>query len=145
KLGAKLIVVDPRRSKTAEIADLELRPKPGTDSALGMALLGEVIAEGGVDETYLSQRVNGFEEVLEVAKGFNASWGETITGIPDILIRQAARWLIRSKPSLILTGRGAEQHSKGVETVQSFINLALALGQVGKMGGGFGTLTGQGN
>ena len=145
KLGAKLIVVDPRRSKTAEIADLELRPKPGTDSALGMALLGEVIVEGGVDHTYLSQRVNGFEGVLEAAKDFTASWGESITGIPDILIRQAARWLIRSKPSLILTGRGAEQHSKGVETVQSFINLALALGQVGKMGGGFGTLTGQGN
>ena len=145
KLGAKLIVVDPRRSKTAEIADLELRPKPGTDSALGMALLGEVLAEGGVDPTYLAQRVNGHEEVLEAAKEANATWGESITGVPDVLIRQAARWLIRSKPALILTGRGAEQHSKGVETVQSFINLALALGQVGKVGGGFGTLTGQGN
>lgn len=145
KQGTKLIVVDPRRSKTAETADLELRPRPGTDSALGLALLGEVIAEGGVEFDYLALRVNGFEEVLEAAKGFNAAWAEPITGIPDVLIRQAARWLIRSKPSLILTGRGAEQHSKGVETVQSFINLALALGQVGKIGGGFGTLTGQGN
>src|SRR5581483_8972596 len=145
KLGARLIVADPRHSKTAEIADLQLRPKPGTDSALALAILGEVIAEKGVDEKYLSQRVNGFEEVLEAAKGHNAAWGASITGVPDLLIRQAARWLVRFKPSLILTGRGAEQHSKGVETVQSFINLALSLGQVGKLGGGFGTLTGQGN
>ncbi len=145
KLGARLIVADPRNSRTSDIADLKLMPKPGTDSALALALLSEVIAEGGVDEKYLNQRVGGFEPVLAFARGFNAAWGEKITGVPDLLIRQAARWLIRFKPSLILTGRGAEQHSKGVETVQSFINLALALGQVGKVGGGFGTLTGQGN
>ena len=145
KLGAKLIVADPRNSKTSDIADLKLMPKPGTDSALALALLSEVMAEGGVDENYLNQRVSGFEPVLAFARGFNAEWGEKVTGVPDLVIRQAARWLVRSKPSLILTGRGAEQHSKGVETVQSFINLALALGQVGKIGGGFGTLTGQGN
>ncbi|HJT23132.1 MAG TPA: molybdopterin oxidoreductase family protein [bacterium] len=145
KHGAKIIVADPRSSKTAEIADLKLMPKPGTDSALAIALLSEVIAEGGVDEQYLNQRVQGFEAVLAFARGFDAQWGEKVTGVPDLVIRQAARWLIRSKPSLILTGRGAEQHSKGVETVQAFINLALALGQVGKIGGGFGTLTGQGN
>ncbi|SRR5665213_1872854 len=145
KHGTRLITVDPRVSATAKIADLKLMPKPGTDSALGLALLGEVIAEGGVDLKYLQQRVVGYEAVLESAKEFNAVWGEKITGIPASSIRQAAQWMLRFKPSLILTGRGAEQHSKGVETVQSFINLALALGQVGKVGGGFGTLTGQGN
>lgn len=145
KSGARLITVDPRGTETASIADLKLFPKPGTDSALALALLGEVVSEGGVDESYLGQRTTGSEEVLRSAREFNAAWGEKITGVPDLLIRQAARWLIRFKPSLILTGRGAEQHSKGVETVQAFINLALALGQVGRVGGGFGTLTGQGN
>jgi assimilatory nitrate reductase catalytic subunit len=145
KRGAHLITIDPRNTPTSAMADLKLMPKPGTDSALGLALLGEVIAEGGVDEPYLKQRVEGYEAVLESARGFNAPWGEKITGVPDLLIREAARSLMRFKPTLILTGRGAEQHSKGVETVQSFINLALALGQVGKLGGGFGTLTGQGN
>ncbi len=145
KLGARLITVDPRNSKTSDIADLKLMPKPGTDSALALALLGEIVSEGGLDEKYLHQRVEGFETVLGSAGNLNAQWGEKITGVPDLLIRQAAQWLIRFKPSLILTGRGAEQHSKGVETVQAFINLALVLGQVGKTGGGFGTLTGQGN
>ena len=145
KRGARLIVSDPRLSKTAEIANLKLMPRPGTDLELALALLGEVAAEGGVDETYLAQRVAGSEAVLAFARGFDAAWGEKATGVPDVLIRQAAHWLVHFKPSLILTGRGAEQHSKGVDTVQSYINLALALGQVGKLGGGFGTLTGQGN
>ena len=145
KNGAKLIVSDPRLSKTSAIADLKLMPRPGTDLELALALLGEIVSEGGVDETYLGQRVNGFEPVLAFARGFDAAWGEKATGVPDLLIRQAAHWLVRHKPSLILTGRGVEQHSKGVDTVQAFINLALALGQVGKLGGGFGTLTGQGN
>ncbi len=145
KHGARLIVADPRHSKTSEIADLKLMPRPGTDSALALALLAEVVAQGGVDQDYLNLRVTGFDPVLAFARGFDAKWGEKITGVPDLLISQAANWLIRFKPSLILTGRGAEQHSKGVDTVQAFINLALALGQVGKLGGGFGTLTGQGN
>lgn len=145
KRGGHLIVADPRQSKTSKIADLKLMPRPGTDSALALALLSEVVAQGGVDQDYLNLRVTGFDLVLAFARGFDAKWGEKVTGVPDLLIRQAADWLIRFKPSLILTGRGAEQHSKGVDTVQAFINLALALGQVGKVGGGFGTLTGQGN
>ncbi len=145
KQGARLINIDPRVSKTSEIADLRLLPKPGTDSALALALLAEVKIQGGIDLKYLSQRTSDFEAVLQSVEGLNGEWGEKITGVPSTLIRQAAGWLIRFKPALILTGRGAEQHSKGVETVQAFINLALALGQVGKIGGGFSTLTGQGN
>ncbi len=145
KRGAKIITIDPRDSRTTKIANLKLSPRPGTDSALALALLNEIAAQGGVDKKYVDERVAGFEAVLDSVRDTNAPWAEKITGVPVNLIRQAAQWLIRFNPSLILTGRGAEQHSKGVETVQAFINIALALGQVGKIGGGFGTLTGQGN
>jgi assimilatory nitrate reductase catalytic subunit len=68
-----------------------------------------------------------------------------LTGIPAADIRQTAGWLWSAKPSVILTGRGAEQHTKGPETVMAFLQVALALGQVGTPSAGFGTLTGQGN
>lgn len=145
KNGMKLIVADPRVTETAKIADLSLVLRPGTDSSLGLALLREVERLEGLDLDYLARRTTGFEEVLRSVEDLDAEWCEKITGIPAGLVRQAAEWLVRSKPALILTGRGAEQHSKGVETVQSFINLALGLGQVGIRSGGFGTLTGQGN
>jgi len=145
KKGCRLITADPRANGTTGIADLKLSPRPGTDSALALALLSEVKALGGVDEKYLAERTEGFEEVLASLEGKDASWGEGVTGVPAADIQKAAQWLVASKPTLILTGRGAEQHSKGVETVQAFINLALCLGQVGKVGGGYGTLTGQGN
>jgi len=145
KRGCRLITVDPRSCGTTEIADLKLSPRPGTDSALAIALLCEVKTKGGLDIKYLVERTEGSEEVLASLEGRDASWGERVTGVPAGDIRQAAQWLVDSKPSLVLTGRGAEQHSKGVETVQAFINLALCLGQVGTTGGGYGTLTGQGN
>src|SRR6185295_9051352 len=75
----------------------------------------------------------------------DADWAEGLTGIPAADIRQTAGWLWTAKPSVILTGRGAEQHTKGPETVMAFLQVALALGQVGTPSGGFGTLTGQGN
>jgi assimilatory nitrate reductase catalytic subunit len=145
KRGAKIIVADPRLTDTSRLADLHLKIRPGGDLGLALALLGEVRAQGGVDRDFLRERTSGFEETLASVEAIDASWGATQTGVPADQIRQAAQWLSTIKPSLVLTGRGAEQHSKGVDTVQAFINLALCLGHVGKPSGGFGTLTGQGN
>jgi assimilatory nitrate reductase catalytic subunit len=146
KNGTKVIVVDPRATDGALEADLHLAARPGTDLALANALLHEVHAAGGVDWDYVTARTDGMEQALEAVKDCDAFlWAEKVTGVPANRIRRAAHWLMQHKPSLILTGRGAEQHAKGPETVMAFINVALALGQVGVQGGGFGTLTGQGN
>ncbi|MCS7021683.1 MAG: molybdopterin oxidoreductase family protein [Gemmataceae bacterium] len=142
--GGRLIVADPRRSATARTADLHLPVTPGSDLALANGLLFIAIEEGWIDQTFVRTRTNGFDSVYRTALQYHPAWVEQITGVPEAAMRQTVRWLAE-KPSLILTGRGAEQHSKGVDTVLAFINLALALGQVGQPGGGYASLTGQAN
>jgi assimilatory nitrate reductase catalytic subunit len=143
--GAKLIVLEPRVNQTAKLADLHLKARPGSDLALALALLHEVQALGAVDEGYLAARCTGVAEALQAVAGCDAVWAETLSGVPAKDLRLAAQWLATCKPSVILTGRGVEQHTKGPETVMAFLQVALALGQVGVPSGGFGTLTGQGN
>ena len=143
--GAKVVVVEPRANETSALADLHLKAKPGSDLALALALLREVQLQGGLDEGYLRARVSGWKEMLAAVKDCDADWAAALTGIPAADIRQAAGWIWTCKPSVILTGRGAEQHTKGPETVMAFLQVALAVGQVGVPSGGFGTLTGQGN
>ncbi len=143
--GAKLVVIEPRANETTALADLHLKARPGSDLALALALLHEVKAQGGLDEAYLEARCTGWKEALHAVRNCDAEWAEGLTGVPAADIRQTAGWLWTAKPSLILTGRGAEQHTKGPETAMAFLQVALALGQVGVPSGGYGTLTGQGN
>ncbi len=143
--GGRLIVADPRRTPTASEASIHLALRPGSDLALANGLLFIALEERLIDESFLRQRTHGFDEVRRIALGYFPAMVEKMTGIAEPVLRQVARALAGPEPSLILTGRGPEQQSKGVDTVLAFINLALALGQVGRPGGGFGTLTGQGN
>ena len=142
--GGTQIVVDPRATATARGATLHLQPTPGTDLALALGLLHIVIAEGLVDESYVEERTTGWEEVKAGVAGFWPARVERISGVPVSDLEFTARALSRGK-AIIVTARGAEQHSKGVDTVTAFINLALALGLPGRSCSGFGTLTGQGN
>ena len=144
QLGATQIVIDPRATPTARSAHLHLQPTPGTDLALANGLLHIAIAEGLVDKTYLDERTTGFEEVRRSVAGYWPARVERLTGVPIADLEQTARALADG-PAIILTARGAEQHSKGVDTVTAFINLALALGLPGRPGSGYGCLTGQGN
>jgi len=142
--GGTQIVVDPRATATARNATLHLQPTPGTDLALALGLLHIAVAEGLVDRSYVDGRTTGWEAVKAGVAGYWPARVERITGIPVSDLEFTARALKRGK-AIILTARGAEQHSKGVDTVSAFINLALALGLPGTPGCGFGTLTGQGN
>ncbi|HEX6683779.1 MAG TPA: molybdopterin oxidoreductase family protein [Candidatus Limnocylindrales bacterium] len=142
--GGTQIVVDPRATPTARNATLHLQPTPGTDLALALGLLHIVIAEGLADESYVESRTAGWAAVRASVAGYWPARVERLTGIPVADLEFTARALKRGK-AIILTARGAEQHSKGVDTVTAFINLALALGLPGSPGSGFGTLTGQGN
>ncbi|HTB21833.1 MAG TPA: molybdopterin oxidoreductase family protein [bacterium] len=143
--GCKVIVLEPRVNQTSKLADLHLKARPGSDLAIALALLHEVQARGAVDEAYLASRCSGAKEALEAVRDCDAAWAESLSGVPAEDIRRAAEWLATCTPSVILTGRGVEQHAKGPETVMAFLQVALALGQVGLASGGFGTLTGQGN
>ncbi|WP_234365110.1 molybdopterin oxidoreductase family protein [Streptomyces sp. RTd22] len=143
--GARLIVIDPRRTRTAEAAALHLQPQPGTDLALALGLLHLAVTEGRMDEGYLHTRTVGFDAAWQQAVAWWPERVERVTGVPVAAQREAVRMLGEARRAYVLTGRGAEQHSKGTDTVAAFINLALALGLPGRAGSGYGCLTGQGN
>ena len=143
--GPRLIVIDPRRTPTAKLAWLHLQPEPGTDLALALGLLHLVVAEGLVDEAYVAARTSGFEAVRTSLAAWWPERVERLTGVPVARMREAVRALAAARRAVVLTGRGAEQHAKGTDTVTAFINLALALGLPGRFGSGYGCLTGQGN
>jgi assimilatory nitrate reductase catalytic subunit len=143
--GGTLIVVDPRRTKTAEQADLHLAPRPGTDLALALGLLHLVVAEGRTDEEYVRERTSGWEEARAAAMAHWPEYVERITGVSVPELREAVRLFCEPEAAMVLTARGPEQQSKGTDTVGAWINLCLATGRAGRPLSGYGCLTGQGN
>ncbi|GGL68501.1 hypothetical protein GCM10010129_09850 [Streptomyces fumigatiscleroticus] len=143
--GGTLIVVDPRRTRTAEQADLHLAPRPGTDLALALGLLHLVVAEGRTDEAYIRERTTGWEEARAAAMAHWPEYVERITGVPVPQLREAVRLFCEPEAAMVLTARGPEQQSKGTDTVGAWIDLCLATGRAGRPLSGYGCLTGQGN
>ena len=143
--GAKLIVSDPRRTKTAAGGHLHLQPVPGTDLALANGMLNVAIREKLIDSAYIAERTSGFEAVRRAVRTYWPDRVERITGVPEQDIVATVRALATATNAVILTARGAEQHRSGSDTVVAYINLALALGLPGRRFSGYGTVTGQGN
>jgi assimilatory nitrate reductase catalytic subunit len=142
--GGKLVVVDPRRTETARVADVHLQPTPGTDLALADGLLALAISEGLVDEAYVRARTEGWDALRRHLLMTDSAHVERATGISLERQLEVVRLLAAGK-SMTLSGRGPEQQSKGADTVSALINLMLALGKVGKPASGYGCITGQGN
>lgn len=143
--GGKLIVIDPRRTRTAEQADLHLSPRPGTDLALALGMLHLVVSQGRVDEDFVRERTSGWDEARA---GVMAHWPELVerlTGVPVPQLRAAVEMFCDAESGMVLTARGPEQQSKGTDTVGAWINFALATGRAGRPLSGYGCLTGQGN
>ncbi|WP_328606586.1 molybdopterin-dependent oxidoreductase [Amycolatopsis sp. NBC_00345] len=142
---ADLIVVDPRRTPTAELAGLHLAPAPGTDLALALGILHVVVAEGHLEKSFVDVRTTGFDEMWRIAAAWWPERAERVTGVSAADQRAAAAKLAGARNAYVLTARGTEQHATGTANVGGWINLALALGLPGREGSGFGCLTGQGN
>jgi assimilatory nitrate reductase catalytic subunit len=143
--GGKLIVVDPRLTATARLASLHLQLTPGTDAALANGLLHLVVQSGRIDRDFIAARTSGFDAVRRVVASYWPDRVERITGVPARTMLEAATMLADAPTAIVLTGRGPEQQSHGVDNVLAFINLLLALGKAGKPFCGYGCLTGQGN
>jgi assimilatory nitrate reductase catalytic subunit len=143
--GGNLIVVDPRATRTAQGATLHLQLMPGSDAALANGLLHIAIRDGLIDHDFIATRTTGFAEVRRIAASYWPERVERLTGVPAKQITAAAHLLGEAPTAMILTARGTEQQSSGVDNVLAFINLALALGKVGRHSCGYGCLTGQGN
>ena len=146
RAGGQLIVVDPRRTETARAAHLHLQLTPGTDLLLANGLLHLAIEEKLIDRGYIAERTAGFEEVRRAVLEVHPAHVERVTGVSlDDQLRAVRALGAEGASSMLLSGRGPEQQSKGADTVLAFTNLMLALGKVGKADSGYGCLTGQGN
>jgi assimilatory nitrate reductase catalytic subunit len=143
--GGHLIVVDPRRTRTAESAQLHLQLTPGSDAALANGILHVAIREKLIDEAFIAERTNGFEAVRKAVASYWPDRVERITGVPASSVVEVARKIAAAKSAMVFSARGTEQQSHGVDNVLSLTNLVLALGLAGKPNSGYGCFTGQGN
>jgi assimilatory nitrate reductase catalytic subunit len=143
--GGHLIVVDPRRSATAQLAQLHLQPNPGTDLALALGLLHLAVEGDLVDPDYIHQRTLDWEATRGTLSDWPPVRVEAVTSVSQADLHQAIQAISEAPASMLLSGRGPEQQSKGTDSVLALTNLMLALGKVGQPGSGYGCITGQGN
>ncbi|WP_439033012.1 molybdopterin-dependent oxidoreductase [Gordonia terrae] len=145
KAGAKLIVVDPRRTATAEKADLFLQIKSGTDLALLNGLLHLLIAGGHTDDEFIASFTDGFEQMPEFAAQYPPDVVEAITGIPAADLRAAAEMIGTAADWMSCWTMGLNQSTHGTWNTNALINLHLATGAICRTGSGPFSLTGQPN
>lgn len=143
--GHKLIVVDPRRTETAELADLHLQIRPGTDVALYHGLLHAMVWQGWTDLEFIRDHTEGFGALKDLVRSTPPSLAAQICGTAEADIWRAAEWFSTSAASLSLYCQGLNQSSQGTAKNTALINLHLATGQIGRPGAGPFSLTGQPN
>jgi assimilatory nitrate reductase catalytic subunit len=143
--GGRVVVIDPRRTPTANRSDLFLQPVPGTDLPLALGLLHLIDATSAVDTAYVETRTTGWDDVRRTAAAWWPERVERVSGVPAGEVRALAELLAGAERAMVLTARGAEQHAQGTATVLAWIDVALALGLPGAPYSGYGCLTGQGN
>ena len=143
--GARLVVIDPRRTPTAAAADLHLQLRPGTDLALLTAMLGVMDAEGLVDRTFLTRHTEGATAALEAARSWPVERASEVCGVSAEQIVRAARTFGEAARAMALWSMGANQSTVGTLKNRALINLCLATGNIGRPGSGPLSLTGQPN
>ncbi len=135
KAGAKLIVIDPRRTSSAAKADIWLQLRPGTDPALLFGMINTIIQEDLYDHDFVENWCHGFKEVVERAKDYPLDKVSMITGIPVDDIRKATRMYINNKPATILEGMGIEQARNCSASMHTRWILAAIAGNIDIAGG----------
>ncbi|WP_243075039.1 bifunctional nitrate reductase/sulfite reductase flavoprotein subunit alpha [Microbacterium sp. SS28] len=145
KQGAKLIVVDPRRTATADRADLYLPIAPGTDLALLNGILHLLVEDGAIDEEFIAAHTDGWEGMREFLAEYPPARVAEVTGLPEDDIRTAARWIAEAGEWMTLWTMGLNQSTQGTWHTNAICNLHLATGAICRPGSGPFSLTGQPN
>ncbi len=145
--GARMVVVDPRRTMTGEEADLFLPLQPGTDTALFSGLLAHLAERGGLDRTYIEAHTTGFDRALERARQIAPTPRATAetTGLAEHEVLRFFNLFLETPRAVTCFSQGVNQSSQGTDKVNAIINCHLATGRIGKPGMGPFSLTGQPN
>ena len=134
--GARLIVADPRFTRTAAFSDMFMRFRPGTDIALLLGIINVLVEHDWIDHDTVDYRTYGFEQLKEVVKEYTPEVVEDITWVPAFDIREAARLMSDNAPGAVIWSMGATQHSVGTYIIRAFAILATILGWQGREWGG---------
>ena len=145
ELGAKMIVVDPRFTRTARFAHHYVRIRPGTDIALVWGILWHVFNNGWEDKQFIARRTNGMDEVRKEVAKWTPDKVTSVTGVPESAVRLAAQTLADNRPSSVVWCMGITQHHVGTANVRALSILQLALGNIGVAGGGANIYRGHDN
>ncbi|MGM0521919.1 MAG: formate dehydrogenase subunit alpha [Pseudomonadota bacterium] len=143
--NAEIIVVDPRFTRTAAKADKFVRLRPGSDVAFIWGLLWHIFENGWEDSEYINQRVYALDEVRAEVANFTPSEVERITGVPEEAMYDTAKRLADNRPGCIVWCMGGTQHTTGNNNTRAYCILELALGNIGKSGGGANIFRGHDN
>ena len=143
--GARLFAVDPRRTSSAQWADIWLGLDVGSDIALANAMAREIIHEGLADKEFIARATTGYEEFARCVEAYTLERAEKETGVPAAAIREVALEYARAKTGMICWTLGITEHHNATDNVLALINLGLLTGKVGRYGCGLNPLRGQNN
>jgi predicted molibdopterin-dependent oxidoreductase YjgC len=143
--GARLMVVDPRRTTSAEWADLWLGIDVGSDIALSNTVAREIIVNGLHNVAFIERATTGFEAYRDSVMDWTLDRGERVTGVPAEAIRELAHAFAKADRAILCWTLGITEHHNAVDNVLALINLALLCGHVGRYGSGLNPLRGQNN
>ncbi|WP_432696809.1 molybdopterin-dependent oxidoreductase [Marinobacterium sp. YM272] len=143
----RVVVIDPRRTATSELADLQLSLKPGSDAVIFNAILVQLEKRGKVDQVYVDKHTEGLDAALAAARHSapDLATAARLTDIPEGDLETLVEWFCNTEKVLTFFSQGINQSSSGTDKVNSIINCHLASGRIGKPGMGPFSLTGQPN
>lgn len=145
KNGAKLVVLDPRYTPTAKIADEYVQFKTGTDVALMNGMIKVIIDNDLQDDEFIKNRTKGFDELKETVQKYDLETVSEITHIAPEVIEELAIEYAKADKAAIVYSLGITEHSHGADNVMSTANLAMLTGNIGREGTGVNPLRGQNN
>ncbi len=134
KKGARVVTIDPARTPAADMADLWLRPRPGADAALALAMIDVIVRESRYDEAFVADWCHGFDALAERAARYPPAVAAELSGVPAEDIAAAAR-IYADGPSVFVSGHGIDAFSAGVQTFRAFHCLVAVAGNVDRIGG----------
>jgi anaerobic selenocysteine-containing dehydrogenase len=135
--GARLVVIDPRRTESAERAELLIQPRPGTDGFLALAVARLLVERGGVDEVFVREKVLGFRRFASMVRELDLDQAARTCGVPIPAMEKLAGLLASIRPATLCAGYGMQRYTNSGQTMRALLSLPVITGNIGKPGGGW--------